>query len=93
MSGHGKKVTEQEHSLPGDRRWSNLSGLGEEATERWAVTNWRPQRERPVRTPKESDHAKGTHWLETAKGGLVRAWKESDQEGYSPTGRFYATVT
>jgi len=41
---------------------------GKKATERGALTIWRPQREGLVRTWKESDQAKRTHILETAEG-------------------------
>ena len=59
-----------------------MLGHGMKATERGALTSWRPQREGQVRTWKESDRVRGTHRLETAEGPReveVRTRKESDR--------------
>jgi len=45
----------EENSLAGDLRGSNKSEHGKKATQRMALTFWRPQREGQVRTWKESD--------------------------------------
>ena len=45
-----------------------MSGLGKKPNERVALTPWRRQREGPVRTPKELNRARHTHFLETAEG-------------------------
>ena len=37
-------------------------------TEQVALTNWRPQIGRQVRTWKEGNYVRGTHILETAEG-------------------------
>jgi hypothetical protein len=47
--------TSEGHSLPGDGRAMDLSGREKKPTERGALTNWRWQRERLVRTSKESN--------------------------------------
>ena len=70
LSGHGTKPTRQSnaHSLPGDGVGRDLSGLGKKLTERRALTLWRQNHERPVRTRKQTDRAMRTHQLETASG-------------------------
>ena len=57
------------HSLPGDGRGRDLSGHARNQTDRGALTYWRRQREGLVRTRKESDRPRRTHFLETAEGG------------------------
>ena len=52
------------HSLTGDNKGRNLSGHGKE-TGQGALTTWRQQREELVRTRKESNWARGTHFLDT----------------------------
>jgi len=50
-----------------------MSGNIKKATEREALTSWRPWREGLVRTRKESDLAMSTHFLETAEGGTCKS--------------------
>jgi len=45
----------------------DLSGHVKKAAEQGTLTCWRWQRDRPVRTQKESDRASGTHILKTAE--------------------------
>ena len=59
------------HSLPGDGRGSNLSGCRKKSTDRGALTCWRRQRERLVRT-NEVDQPRHTHDLETAEGATCQ---------------------
>src|SRR6266850_2131499 len=56
------------HSQTGERRWMDKSGHGKNPTERGALTPWRAQTDRQVRTWKESNRARGTHKLESADG-------------------------
>ena len=56
------------YSLSGDGGWWGLSGYEKKPTERGALTSWRGQRERPVRTQKETDQARRTHDLGTTEG-------------------------
>ena len=49
-----------------------LVGTQKKSTERGELTNWRRQIERLVRTRKESDRARGTHFLEAAERDFVR---------------------
>jgi hypothetical protein len=75
------------NSLPEDRRGRDKSGHGKKATEREELTSWRPQRGRQLRALKESDRARGAHFLKTAEEGTHQ---ESERkrltEGHSPTG-------
>jgi len=64
-----RKPPSKAHSLPGDGRGRDKSGHRKKAIEQGALTYWRQQREGPVRTRKESDQARHTHFLETAEGG------------------------
>ena len=57
------------HSLSGDSRGRDLLGHGKRSTEGRTLTPCRRQREGLVRTRKNTYQAKGTHFLETAKGG------------------------
>ena len=68
LSGHRKKSTDRAHSLAGDGRGSDLSGHRKRSTNRAALTSWRRQRERLVRTPKEIGRPSRTHFLETGEG-------------------------
>ena len=45
------------------------SGDRKKPTEQGALTSWRPHREGQVRTQRETDRARGTHFLETTSGG------------------------
>ena len=49
-----------------------MSGHGKEPTERGALTSWRQQRKRLVRTRRETDRARPTHNLETVEGGICQ---------------------
>ena len=49
-----------------------MSGHGKKSTEPGALTSWRRQREGLVRTRKEIDQARRTHFLETTKGGTCQ---------------------
>jgi hypothetical protein len=60
------------NSLPRNGKGRDLSGHGKELTEREALTSWRWQREGLVRTLKETDQARGTHFLGTAEGGTCQ---------------------
>ena len=60
------------HSQTGDGRGSDLSGHGKKLTKGRALTCWRRQRERLVRTRKEANRARGTHELETAEGRICQ---------------------
>jgi len=59
----------KEHSHPEDGRERDKSGYGKTAAEKGVLTSWIQQREGQVRTRKETDRARGTHFLETAEGG------------------------
>ena len=56
------------HSLSGDSIERDKSGHKKSSSEQWALTLWSRHREGEVRTRKESDRARGTHFLETASG-------------------------
>src|SRR6267142_825991 len=56
------------HSPTGEHRRRDKSGHGNNLTERGALTSWRAQTDGRVRTRKESDRARGTHFLESADG-------------------------
>jgi len=56
------------HSPSGDHRGRDKSGHRKKPTNQWALTNWRPQREGQVRTQKETNQPRGTHFLETTEG-------------------------
>jgi len=63
-----RKQLSKRHLLPGDHRGSDLSGHKNKVTEQGALTCWRPKMEELVRTWKESNQARGTHFLETTVG-------------------------
>src|SRR6266850_408285 len=75
------------HSLPGEHRWMDKSGHGRNLSEQGALTFWRAQMDGQVRTRKESERVRGTHFLESTDG-----WASQDtegiraSEGHSPTG-------
>jgi hypothetical protein len=74
------------HSLSGDSRGRDLLGHRKKPTDRGALTAWRQQREGLVRTRKEIDRARGTHFLETAEGGTCQDTERNrSSEGHSPT--------
>ena len=60
------------HSPTGDGRGRDLSGHRKKLTDRGALTSWRRQRERLVRTRKQTNQLRHTHFLETAKGETCR---------------------
>jgi len=64
----GKRLSKA-HSQSGGHRGRDLSGHERKGIERGTLTSWRPQREGPVRTRKETDRARCTHFLQTAEGG------------------------
>ena len=66
------------HSRSGDSRGRDLSGHGKKPTKQGTLTNWRQQREEPVKTQKETDQVRHTNQLETARDRLVRTRKETD---------------
>ena len=68
------------HSLPGDGRGTDLSEHEKNPTERGRLTSWRRQRQGPVRTRKESDQARCTHFLETAEKRPIRTRKEIHEQ-------------
>jgi len=49
-----------------------FSGHGKKLTEQVTLTSWRQQREGLVRTQKETNQARCTHFLETAEGGAYQ---------------------
>src|SRR6266850_2096719 len=64
------------HSRPGKHRRMDKSGHGRNTSKRGALTYWRVQTDGQVRTRKESEQARGTHFLESADG-----WTSQDMEG------------
>ena len=75
------------YSPTGDSRGRNLSGHGKKPTDRGALTIWRRQRERLVKTRKETDQPRRTHFLETAEGGPCQDTERNrPTETCSPTG-------
>src|SRR6266850_2159102 len=57
------------HSQTGECRGRDKSGHRYKPSKQGGLTNWRSQRERQVRTQKQTEQARGTHHLEIAKGG------------------------
>jgi hypothetical protein len=71
------------HSPPEGRREVGKSGHEKKSTERETLTSWKPQRETPVRTQKESHQSqvsrvRDTHGLATA-GGTCHDIEESNR--------------
>ena len=56
------------HSQTGDSKRKDLSGHGKKLAKQGALTPWGWQREGLVRARKETNRARGTHFLETAEG-------------------------
>ena len=82
----GNRSTEA-HSPTGDGRGSDLSGHTTNPTDRGALTNWRRQRERLVKTRNETDRLRHTHKLETAEGATCQDTQQNrPTETHSPTG-------
>ena len=67
------------HSLPEDGRGRNMSGHQKKPADRGALTSWRRQREELVRTQKETDRPRRTHFLETAEGGTCQDMERTDR--------------
>ena len=67
-SGHREIQLSEGHSHTGVCRQMDKSEHRKNLTEQRALTYWRVQPDRQVRTQKESDQAKGTHILERAAG-------------------------
>jgi hypothetical protein len=67
-SGHRKNPTHGGHSRTGECRQTDKSEHGKNPTQRAALTLWKAQMDRQVRTRKECDTARGTHKLESAHG-------------------------
>ena len=75
------------HSRSGDGRGSDLSGHVNKSTEGRTLTSWRRQRERLVRTRKQIDRGKDTHFLETAEGATGQDMETNrPSEGHSLPG-------
>ena len=75
------------HSHPGDGRQSNLSGHRNNPTNRGPLTSWRQRTERLVRTPKQSDQPRPTHFLETADSAACQDTERiRPTEAHSPPG-------
>ena len=68
------------HSHPGDGRWRDMSGHRNNLTNRGPLTSWRRQTEGLVRTLKQSDQPRPTHFLGTADRGTCQ-----DTETIRPT--------
>ena len=75
------------HLLPGDGRQRDLSGHRINPTDRGPLTLWRWQTERLIRTPKQSDRPRPTHFLETADRAACQDTERiRPTEAHSPTG-------
>jgi hypothetical protein len=59
------------HSRSGDSRGRDLSGHGKKGTKRGALTLWRQQRDRLIRTQKRTERARSTHLLERTEEGTL----------------------
>ena len=58
-----------------------------------ALTGWRAPKEGQVRTQKESEQWRGTHFLESTKGGSSEdTERKSAREGHSQTGEHQGRV-
>ena len=87
MSGHDGNRPTEGRSPTGDDRARDLSGHEKKATERGALTSWRWQRKGLIRTWKESDRARRTHFLEMAEGRTCQDTEiNQPSEGYSRSG-------
>jgi len=67
-----KRKAMKEYSRTEEHRERDLSGHAKKPTKKEALTNWRGKREGLVRTRKETDQARLTHFLETAEGGTFQ---------------------
>jgi len=57
-----------------------MLGHRKKLTNQGALTDWRSQRERHVRTQKETNQPRGTHFLETTERGTQREGHVRTQE-------------
>src|SRR6267142_1397843 len=77
----------ERHSQTGEHRQTDKSGHRKNLTERGALTSWRVQMDRQVRTWKESNRVRGTHILESTDGQTSQDMVRIQQsEVYSQTG-------
>src|SRR6267142_268650 len=75
------------HSHPEEYRGRDKSGHGNKQSMQGAPTFWRVQRERQVRTQKQTEQARGTHQLESAEGETSQDTETNRaSKGHSPTG-------
>ena len=64
-----------------------MLGHRKKPTNQGALTDWRPQREGQVRTQKETNQPRGTHFLETTKGETCQDTERSQpSKGHSISG-------
>ena len=77
LSGHGQKQTERGALTAWRQQREDLSGHKKKSTKRGELTSWRRQREGLVRTQKETNRARGTHFLETAERGTCQDTKRN----------------
>jgi hypothetical protein len=66
QDGAGKQGSEG-HSRPEEHKGRGKSGRLKGERERGALTSWKAQREGQVRTTKGREHARGTHFLDSAE--------------------------
>jgi len=75
------------HSPTGECRGRDKSGHRNKLSKQGALTFWRVQRERQVRTQKQTEQARGTHILESAEGETSQDTETNRaSKGHSPTG-------
>ena len=87
LSGHRKIPTER--GTLTFCRWQrrDLSGHRKISTERGTLTSWRQQREGLVRTQKDTDRPRHTHFLEMVEGGTCQgAERNQPSEAHSLSG-------
>ena len=80
----------KECSRPGEPRRREKSGHGKNANKQGALTFWRVQMERQVRTLRECESARGTHHLESPDRG-TRQGAECEREIDEGTGEEIST--
>src|SRR6266850_2253219 len=69
------------HSPTGEHRQTDKLGHGMNPSDQGALTNWRAQTDRQVRTQKESKQLRGTHILESADGQTSQDRKNPSKQG------------
>ena len=67
------------HSPTRDGRGRDLSGHAKKPIDRGRLTFWRQQRKGLVRTRKQTDRPRRTHFLETAEGGTCQDTQTTDR--------------